>query len=110
LDRIHYYDSMNKLLADKTTYEIIHKNPVKNIESKLSNLLKRWFTLGFITKQELFSLRGSDCSLPRAYGLPKIHKVNIPFRIIVSSIHHYIHLQIIYKKFYIGVYHWPKVM
>jgi len=86
LNRIHYYDSMNKLLADKTTYEIIHKNPVKNIESKLSNLLKRWFTLGFITKQELFSLRGSDCSLPRAYGLPKIHKENIPFKIIVSSI------------------------
>jgi len=28
----------------------------------------------------------SDGILPRAYGLPKIHKRDIPFRIIVSSI------------------------
>jgi len=77
---------MNKMLADKTTYEKINKNPVKNLELKLSNMLKRWLTLGFITKQKLCSLRGSDCALPKAYGLPKIHKENIPFRIIVSSI------------------------
>jgi len=31
-------------------------------------------------------LRSSDASLPKAYGLPKIHKENLSFRIIVSSI------------------------
>jgi len=31
-------------------------------------------------------LRSSDSLLPKAYGLPKVHKKNIPLRIIVSSI------------------------
>jgi hypothetical protein len=34
----------------------------------------------------MYSLRGSDCVLPKAYGLPKIHKPNTPLRIIVSSV------------------------
>jgi len=36
--------------------------------------------LGFISKQESYILKGSDCTLSKAYGLPKIHKVNVPFR------------------------------
>jgi len=86
LDRVHYIDSVNELLKDTTTYEIIQKNPVKKVELKLNELLKRWLTLGFISKQESYSLKGSDCVLSKAYGLPKIHKENVPFRIIVSSI------------------------
>jgi len=77
---------MELLLSDSTTYEKIQKNPVKNLEQKLNNTLKRWHSLGFISKQELYSLRNTDCSLSRAYGLPKIHKEGTPFRIIVSSI------------------------
>jgi len=74
------------MLKDTTTYEIIQKNPVKKVELKLNELLKRWLTLGFISKQESYILKGSDCTLSKAYGLPKIHKENVPFRIIVSSI------------------------
>ena len=33
----------------------------------------------------------NDCILPRAYGLPKIHKENLPFRIIVSSVNSPLH-------------------
>jgi len=65
------------MLKDSTTYEIIGKNPVKNVEQKLNNILKRWFTLGYISKQELYSLKSSDCLLPKAYGLSKIHKEKI---------------------------------
>jgi len=36
-------------------------------------------------------LRASDSSLSKAYGLPKIHKENIPFRIIVSSVNSTLH-------------------
>jgi len=86
LDREHYKNSMELLLKDSSTYEKIQKNPVKNLEQKLNNILKRWFSLGFISKQELYSLRNTDCSLSKAYGLPKIHKAGTPLRIIVSSI------------------------
>jgi len=74
------------MLKDLTTYEIISRNPVKSVEQKFNNILKRWFTLDYISKQELYSSKSSDCSLPKAYGLSKIHKKNIPFRIIMSLI------------------------
>jgi len=80
------------MLKDSTTYEIINKNPVKIVEQKLNNILKRWLSLDYISKQELFLLRTSDSSLSKAYGLPKIHKENIPFRIIVSSVNSTLHM------------------
>jgi len=55
LDGAHYFNSINLMLNDQTTYERIQKNPVKNLEQKLNNILKRWFSLGFISKEELFS-------------------------------------------------------
>jgi len=49
-----------------------------------------WFGewhLGSVTcKKEMLQLRASDSILPKAYGLPKIHKKNTSFRIIVSSV------------------------
>jgi len=86
LDRAHYFNSIDLMLNDQTTYERIQKNPVRNLEQKLNNILKRWFSLGFISKEELFSLRNNDCPLSKAYGLPKIHKEGTPLRIIVSCI------------------------
>jgi len=59
---------------------------MKNIEKNLNDILKKWFKNNYITKQTYFSLFSSDSVLPKAYGLPKIHKKDIPFRIIVSSI------------------------
>ncbi|XP_072759915.1 uncharacterized protein [Anoplolepis gracilipes] len=46
----------------------------------------RWKKNGYITQATYRSLPFSEGSLPRAYGLPKIHKPNCPLRIIVSSI------------------------
>jgi len=68
------------------SYITIKKNPSKTLERKLNETLKNWYKKEYISKKEYFSLHSSDCSLPKAYGLPKIHKTNTPFRIIVSSI------------------------
>jgi hypothetical protein len=38
----------------------------------------------------------TDGNLPRAYGLPKIHKTGHPFRIIVSTINSPLHFLAIY--------------
>ncbi|EFN66553.1 hypothetical protein EAG_00027, partial [Camponotus floridanus] len=40
----------------------------------------------YISNVTYKSLLFTDGTLPRAYGLPKIHKIDIPFRLIVSSI------------------------
>jgi hypothetical protein len=49
------------------------------------HISKKYLSLSYFKKTYL-SLRSSDCPLPKAYALPKIHKKDIPFRIIVSSI------------------------
>jgi len=60
---------------------------------------------GHISKQVCYILRSSDSSLSKAYGLPKIHKKNTPFRIIASLVNSTLHsfanfLQKICKRVY----------
>jgi len=77
---------MEELLQDKNIYEIVKKNPITNIEKKLNSMIKQWFQIEFTSKQTYLSLHSTDSNLPKAYGLPKIHKANYPHRIIVFSI------------------------
>jgi len=86
LDKKHYINEMNDILKDVNTYMMVKKNPIKSIERDLNNFLKIWLQKGYINKQQFLKLRSSDSLLPKAYGLPKIHKKNTPFRIIVSSV------------------------
>jgi hypothetical protein len=74
------------MLNDKNTYTVIKRNPTTNLERNSNKIVKDWFQKSYIDKRKYFSLRSSDCPLPKAYGLPKIHKENTPLRIIVSSI------------------------
>jgi len=82
----YYINKVENLLKDSNTYSIIKKNPSLKIERELNNTLKRWLKKDYISKKDYYFLRSSDSLLPKAYGLPKIHKENIPFRIIVSSV------------------------
>jgi len=77
---------VEELLSDVNTYIVVNRNPIKSIEHNLNNVLKKWLQNDYISKQQFYKLRSSDSILPRAYGLPKIHKINTPFRIIVSSV------------------------
>lgn len=86
LDKDKYIREMELTLSDEDTYVTINKNPIKKVENILNSLLRDWLKNNFISNQEYKRLRSSDGNLPRAYGVPKIHKVNHPLRIIVSSI------------------------
>jgi len=86
VDRDSYFSNIEEVLRDETTYQLVKKNPSLIIERNLNNFLKKWLHGNYITKSEYFKLHASDSLLPKAYGLPKIHKKNIPYRIIVSSI------------------------
>jgi len=54
--------------------------------SDLRNLLTRWKNFSYISTKKYKALYRSEGILPRAYGLPKIHKPGIPYRLIISSI------------------------
>jgi len=86
INKDEYINKIEIMLQDQDTYIPIKKNPIKSIEKSLNNTLKKWFQNNYITKQTYFKLFSSDSDLPKAYGLPKIHKKDHPFRIIVSSI------------------------
>ncbi|XP_018347291.1 PREDICTED: uncharacterized protein LOC108751554 [Trachymyrmex septentrionalis] len=85
IDRDAYKDQMITLLGDSDTYVQINKDPTKKLTTALRSMLTRWKTGGYIGDSEYRALYCSDGSLPRAYGLPKIHKPGCPLRIIVSS-------------------------
>lgn len=86
INRSTYNRKMTELLNDTDTYTIIEKNPVKKLERDLDNLLKSWKNKEYIESKEYYRLRSNDKLLPKAYGVPKIHKIDNPLRIIVSSI------------------------
>lgn len=86
LDRDKYILEIEKLLKDEETYVVVNKNLINRLISSLRALLTKWKNKEYITLKSYRSLSFSEGTLPRAYGLPKIHKPNCPFRLIVSSI------------------------
>ena len=87
LDRESYIEKMETTLNDISTYNTAKNNPSLKLKRNLNNVLKKnWLQKDYIDKRKFHTLRASECPLPKAYGLPKIHKNNIPYRIIVSSI------------------------
>ncbi|NEV49183.1 hypothetical protein EUZ93_01505 [Wolbachia pipientis] len=81
-----YNEKMIDILSDSKTYTQIGKNPIKIITNQARTLLNRWKSEKFINDSSYKYLYVSDGSLPRAYGLPKIHKEGNPLRLIVSCI------------------------
>lgn len=81
-----YINKMEKILGNADTYKIIITDPTKKFTTELCSMLSRWKGSNYISTNTYRSLYVSDGILSRAYGLPKIHKRNHPFRIIVSSL------------------------
>jgi len=86
LDRTDYLNKMHDLLSDRETYVAVNCDPTKKITAQLKDLLQRWRRNDYISIGTYRSLLNTDGILPRAYGLPKIHKNDCPLRIIISSI------------------------
>ena len=77
---------MREQLNDTNTYICVDKDPTKKLISELHALISDWKKLDYISEGTYKSLNRTYGVLPRAYGLPKIHKSNCPLRIIVSSL------------------------
>jgi len=61
-------------------------NHVNKLTNSARTLLTRWTKKNYITIDIYKKVFCSDRIFPRAYGLPKIHKPDNSFRIIISSI------------------------
>ena len=84
LDVVQYDQKMNSLLTDSKTYKKLTKDPNPSLERKMNEMLLQLKKSGSITSSLYDKLRSSAGRLPLLYGLPKVHKPEVPLRPIVS--------------------------
>ncbi len=85
LNKNEYEDKLNAMLADET-YKKLKKDPTSKVEKQISDALKDCEKEGSMTKECRLKLTPKASVPPQLYGLPKIHKVGVPLRPIVSTI------------------------
>lgn len=81
-----YKRKMKELLEDKTTYKQIEIDPTTKLQKTNNNFITKLHKEEHITKYDKLKLTAHAAAAPELYGLPKIHKQNIPLRPISSSI------------------------
>ncbi|XP_076655132.1 uncharacterized protein LOC143360299 [Halictus rubicundus] len=69
-------------LLDDTTYRTLRKDPTKTLERITTTIIKQAKLPDHVHK----TIIPKESKAPRLYGLPKIHKPDIPLRPIVSTI------------------------
>lgn len=81
-----YETKMKNLLDDKQTYKTIRVDPTPRLQKANNLIVADLHKHDLINSWEKRRLFCSAATAPRIYGLPKIHKPNIPLRPIVSSV------------------------
>ena len=72
-------------MEDTNTYRPIPTDPTKP-KNRLINIMKKMKTKSEIDENTYMRMYPTGASAPKFYGLPKIHKKEVPLRPIVSSI------------------------
>ncbi|XP_072014899.1 uncharacterized protein [Amphiura filiformis] len=85
IDKSDYVNKANDLLSDTKVYQPLKRDPTSGYKKKVSDSLKALEESEAIDRTLYYKLSPAD-SVPRFYGLPKIHKQNVPLRPIVSCI------------------------
>lgn len=88
MNRTDYINKMNHILEDNTKFKIINEDPFK-LSIRLQDKSNRFISVlkenEIINDSTYKTLYTSGSSLGQLYGLPKIHKQNIPLRPIVAT-------------------------
>ncbi|XP_065672126.1 uncharacterized protein LOC136089953 [Hydra vulgaris] len=86
MNKITYEQKVNELLMDRTVYRELQTDQTNKIVRGITDMSKYMLKLHKINEQTAdFLLPHEPCRPPLFYGLPKIHKPNIPLRPIVSA-------------------------
>ena len=78
MDKPEYIHKAQELLGDKKTYKEINADPTNNLKTKRVSLLKKIKAEGGIEDQLYKKMYPTGAVAPKFYGLPKIHKRDIP--------------------------------
>ena len=87
MDKTEYITKCKALLQDNSVYQHLSKDTSPVIHKKLIKILQDYKNNNFISEIEYTQLtpHGSNSPAARFYGLPKIHKNNMPMHPIVSA-------------------------
>ncbi|XP_064481243.1 uncharacterized protein LOC135394433 isoform X2 [Ornithodoros turicata] len=86
MDKIDYDGKMLKILDDPTHFKKVAHDPIPKSERSLIDHLRNFKKKDCLDEETYRRLFSSDGSIPRLYGLPKVHKPECPLRPIVSFI------------------------
>ena len=85
-DKVDCIKKAKEVLEDTSTYKVIHTDLTSRLKNKLINTLRKVKAETGIQDNIYKKMYPTGVSPPKFYGLPKIHKKNIPLRPIISSI------------------------
>ena len=86
MDRSEYDQKIRTLLADTKTYKKLNRDPAASLERRMNDILLSLNRTGSIPDLLYRQLRSSSGMTSLFYGLPKIHKPQVPLRPIASFI------------------------
>ena len=88
LNKKDYISKLDAILADQSKFTVVPdgKDLTDQIEQQLTNLLKKIKNEGYINQNLYERIKPSGSTIPRLYGLPKIHKSGVPIRPILSMV------------------------
>ncbi|XP_064482818.1 uncharacterized protein LOC135395650 [Ornithodoros turicata] len=84
MDKEAYISKTKELFQDKSRFIELPTDPTQKSERALVQRLRQLRECGSISDTAYKRLFSSDRATPRAYGLPKVHKPDVPLRPIVS--------------------------
>ena len=80
------YQAKISTLIENGPYQLLNKDPTERLTRKLSEKLLTLKRNGHLSEAVYNKIRPRHKQPPRIYGLPKIHKADVPLRPIVSCV------------------------
>ena len=84
LNKQDYHNKVKALLEDTNTYEKLASDPTRSLKNKLIQTLRDWRKVNRIPDYLYNQLYPTAENVPKFYGLPKIHKKDVPLRALVA--------------------------
>nr|VZI44552.1 unnamed protein product [Spirometra erinaceieuropaei] len=84
MDKAEYCTKLGNLLMDKEAYVPSTVSEFKKLVNCINNTIGKLRKAGAPTRREALAAKASDTTMARFYGLPKVHKQEVPLCPIVS--------------------------
>eukprot|EP00061_Rhincodon_typus_P006333 g26874.t1 len=84
LNKRDYLSKAHALRADENTYQQVQTDPTPQLGNKILYTLKRHKQTGQINETDFLRMKPKGTNTHQLYGLPKVHKPEVPLRSILS--------------------------